>query len=132
MPRSPPMRPTLRIMLVDDSESRSLELSLMLAKLGYDVMAEVFNPRELYGKVSELAPDVIIIDTDSPTRDRRAAPHGDGAQHHDRGSRQAPAGSLRSPGMNADLFGCRGSGLCTAIEQRRPDLLYSRRDKEPQ
>jgi response regulator NasT len=59
----------LRVMLVDDSESRSLELGLMLAKLGYDVVAEVFNARELYVKVRELAPDVIIIDTESPSRD---------------------------------------------------------------
>jgi response regulator NasT len=56
-------------MLVDDSESRSLELRLMLEKLGYDVVAEVCKPRELYATVSRLAPDVIIIDTDSPTRD---------------------------------------------------------------
>jgi len=60
---------SLRIMLVDESESRSLELSLMLAKLGYEVVAEVSNPRELYAKVRELAPDVIIIDTESPSRD---------------------------------------------------------------
>jgi response regulator NasT len=59
----------LRIMLVDDSESRSLELRLMLTKLGYDVVAEVFNARELYARVSECAPDVIVIDTESPSRD---------------------------------------------------------------
>ena len=63
------MSPALRVMLVDESESRSLELSLMLAKLGYEVVAEVSNPRELYAKVRELAPDVIIIDTESPSRD---------------------------------------------------------------
>jgi response regulator NasT len=63
------MQPPLRIMLVDDSESRSLELRLMLEKLGYEVVAEVFKPRDLYAAVSRLAPDVIIIDTDSPTRD---------------------------------------------------------------
>jgi len=61
--------PALRIMLVDESESRSLELRLMLGKLGYDVVAEVCNPRELYARVRELAPDVIIIDTESPSRD---------------------------------------------------------------
>jgi response regulator NasT len=56
-------------MLVDDSESRSLELRLMFEKLGHEVVAEVFKPRELYATVSRLAPDLIIIDTDSPTRD---------------------------------------------------------------
>lgn len=63
------MQPTLRIMLVDDSESRSRELRLLLGDLGHDVVAEVRNPRELYAKVKTMAPDVIIIDTDSPSRD---------------------------------------------------------------
>ncbi len=63
------MQPTLRIMLVDDSESRSRELRLMLSDLGHDVVAVVRNPRELYAKVKTMAPDVIIIDTDSPSRD---------------------------------------------------------------
>jgi response regulator NasT len=63
------MQPTLRIMLVDDSEPRSRELRQMLGDLGHDVVAEVRNPRELYAKVKTLAPDVIIIDTDSPSRD---------------------------------------------------------------
>lgn len=63
------MQPPLRIMLVDDSESRSLELRLMFEKLGHEVVAEVVNPRELYATVRRLAPDVIIIDTDSPTHD---------------------------------------------------------------
>ena len=63
------MQPTLRIMLVDDSESRSRELRRMLGDLGHDVVAEVHDPRELYAKVKTMAPDVIIIDTDSPSRD---------------------------------------------------------------
>jgi response regulator NasT len=63
------MQPTLRIMLVDDSEPRSRELRQMLGNLGHDVVAEVRNPRELYAKVKTLAPDVIIIDTESPSRD---------------------------------------------------------------
>lgn len=56
-------------MLVDDSEPRSRELRQMLGNLGHDVVAEVRNPRELYAKVKTLAPDVIIIDTESPSRD---------------------------------------------------------------
>ena len=50
-------------------EPRSLELRRMLVALGYDVVAEVRNAHELYAKVRTLAPDVIIIDTDSPSRD---------------------------------------------------------------
>lgn len=63
------MPSALRIMLVDDSEPRSRELRRLLGDLGHDVVAEVRNPRELYAKVKTMAPDVIIIDTDSPSRD---------------------------------------------------------------
>lgn len=56
-------------MVVDESESRSLELRLMFQSLGYDVVAEVANPVDIYGRVALLRPDVIVIDTDSPSRD---------------------------------------------------------------
>lgn len=58
-----------RIMVVDESESRSLELRLMFQSLGYDVVAEVTNPVDIYDRVALLRPDVIVIDTDSPSRD---------------------------------------------------------------
>lgn len=63
------MAEKLRIMLVDDSESRSLVVRLMLEKLGYLVVAEVFEPQRLYDAVRRHQPDVIIIATESPTRD---------------------------------------------------------------
>lgn len=56
-------------MLVEDSESRSLVVRLMLENLGYLVVAEVFEPRLLYDAVRRHLPDVIIIDTASPSRD---------------------------------------------------------------
>ena len=59
----------LRIMLVDESVERSLGLRLMLERLGYEVVAEVSNPRKLYDAVSQHAPDTIIVDTESPSRD---------------------------------------------------------------
>ena len=63
------MQEKLRVMLVDDSESRSLVVRLMLENLGYLVVAEVFEPRVLYEAVRRHQPDVIIIDTESPSRD---------------------------------------------------------------
>lgn len=62
-----PVPPALRVMLVHESKTRSPELRLMLGKLGYEV--EVSSPRDVYARVRELAPDVIIIDTESPSRD---------------------------------------------------------------
>ncbi len=59
----------LRVMIVDDSEERSLYLRLMLEQVGYTVVAEVFEPRMIYEAVKTHAPDVIIIDTESPSRD---------------------------------------------------------------
>lgn len=59
----------LRIMLVDDTPDRSLYLRLVLERLGYEVVAEIAEPRKLYDAVTRFAPDAIIIDTDSPSRD---------------------------------------------------------------
>lgn len=59
----------LRVMIVDDSEERSLYLRLMLEQVGYLVVAEVFEPRRIYDAVTDRKPDVIIIDTESPSRD---------------------------------------------------------------
>jgi response regulator NasT len=59
----------LRIMLVDESPDRSLYLRLTLERLGYVVVAEIAEPRRLYEAVARLAPDAIIVDTDSPSRD---------------------------------------------------------------
>ncbi len=56
-------------MLVDESAERSLGLRLMLERLGYEVVAEVSNPRKLYDAVNQHAPDTIIVDTASPSRD---------------------------------------------------------------
>ena len=59
----------LRVMIVDDSEERSLYLRLMLEQVGYQVVAEVFEPSRIYEAVKTRSPDVIIIDTESPSRD---------------------------------------------------------------
>ena len=59
----------LRVMIVDDSEERSLYLRLMLEQVGYTVVAEVFEPRKIYDAVRTRTPDVIIVDTESPSRD---------------------------------------------------------------
>lgn len=62
----------LRVMIVDDgadSQRRSLLLRLMLEKVGYLVVAEVFEPRRIYEAVKTREPDIIIVDTESPSRD---------------------------------------------------------------
>jgi two-component system, response regulator / RNA-binding antiterminator len=59
----------LRVMLVDDTPERSFYLRLTLERLGYEVLAEISNPRLLHDEVLRLSPDVVIVDTDSPSRD---------------------------------------------------------------
>ena len=43
----------LRVMLVEDSEERSLFLRLMLEEAGCQVVAEVFEPSRIYAAVKE-------------------------------------------------------------------------------
>jgi len=59
----------LRIMLVDETAARSFYLRLVLEEIGYRVVAEVSAARELHDAVLRLSPDVIIVDTESPSRD---------------------------------------------------------------
>src|SRR5262245_30775975 len=59
----------LRIMLVDDTPGRAFYLRLVLERLGYAVVAEISDPRQLHDEALRLSPDVIIVDTDSPSRD---------------------------------------------------------------
>jgi response regulator NasT len=59
----------LRIMLVDDTPERAFYLSLVLERLGYDVVAEISDPRLLHDEALRLSPDAIIVDTNSPSRD---------------------------------------------------------------
>src|SRR5262245_54427711 len=61
--------PMLRIMLVDDTSEPSFYLRVVLERLGYEVVAEVGNPRALRDDVLRFSPDAIIVDTDSPSRD---------------------------------------------------------------
>ena len=59
----------LKVLIVDDSQERSEILRDGLEQAGYAVVASIGPPLELLRAVDELAPDVIIIDTESPSRD---------------------------------------------------------------
>ena len=56
-------------MLVDESTERSLFMRLTLERLGHDIVAEIADSGRLYEAVRSHAPDAIIIDTESPSRD---------------------------------------------------------------
>ena len=62
-------RRMLRVMLVDDSHEEVSPLKEGLVCAGYDVVVVSAHGLALAERVTEFAPDVIIIDTESPSRD---------------------------------------------------------------
>src|SRR5512147_213258 len=61
--------PALRVLLVDETFERAALLKHALQEAGYRIAAHVSSSADLPGLVSELKPDVIILDTESPDRD---------------------------------------------------------------
>jgi len=59
----------LRVMLVDDSPGDASPLRDNLLQSGYDVVEVTSSADVLLDRVAAMQPDVIIIDSDSPTRD---------------------------------------------------------------
>lgn len=59
----------LRILLVDEDSERAVILAEALAEQGYELVA-LLSPRDLsVARVQEIAPDVVIVDMGSPSRD---------------------------------------------------------------
>jgi len=56
-------------MLVDDDFLRTAPLKQSLTDAGYEVIAHLSSTANLDDAVRELKPDIVIIDTDSPSRD---------------------------------------------------------------
>ena len=59
----------MRVLLFDESPERIAVLREGLERAGYEVAAAVASPLELLRAVDAVKPDVIIIDTESPSRD---------------------------------------------------------------
>jgi response regulator NasT len=60
---------TMRVLVVDESPERIAVLRQGLESAGYEVVAALAAPIELLRAVEQAQPDVIIIDTESPSRD---------------------------------------------------------------
>jgi response regulator NasT len=58
-----------RIVLVDEKAERSGDLERALAAEGYPVVARLSSRDDLRARIAELAPDVVIVDMQSPDRD---------------------------------------------------------------
>ncbi|MFZ5540834.1 MAG: ANTAR domain-containing response regulator [Pseudomonadota bacterium] len=61
--------PRLRVLLVDDGAGRANALRDALARLDCDVVGVLDSPLLIHDCVQRLRPDVVIVDSDSPSRD---------------------------------------------------------------
>jgi len=59
----------VRVLVVDESPERAELLREALLRAGCEVSASLSSPLALLKTIEELRPDVIVIDTDSPSRD---------------------------------------------------------------
>ena len=59
----------LRILIIDESRARAAELCSALALAGHQVAAVLPSALDLTAQIEEVRPDVILIETDSPSRD---------------------------------------------------------------
>ena len=67
---------SLRVLVVDGDAERAAGVVYALTTAGYLVASVVDTGTDLYAKVKELQPDVIIIDMESPDRDILEHLHG--------------------------------------------------------
>ena len=64
------IRPSpLKVMLVDEDPDRAADVRAALVASGCEVISLLASPLEIYDAVKTTSPDVIIIDTESPSRD---------------------------------------------------------------
>jgi two-component system, response regulator / RNA-binding antiterminator len=59
----------MRVLVVDESAERAEVLRAALLLAGYEVTASLTSPLTLLKTIERLEPEVIVIDTDSPSRD---------------------------------------------------------------
>ena len=59
----------LRILVIDEDPARADALLRALADSGYDTVGVIDPKEDLVARVRDLAPDLIIVDMESPSRD---------------------------------------------------------------
>ncbi|HJV27031.1 MAG TPA: ANTAR domain-containing protein [Aromatoleum sp.] len=59
----------LRVLVIDESRSRAAEICAGLALAGHQVAAVLASSADLTAQIEAIRPDVILIETDSPSRD---------------------------------------------------------------
>ena len=59
----------MRVLVVDESAERAEMLRAAMKLAGYEVTASLSSPLALLATIEKVQPDVIVIDTESPSRD---------------------------------------------------------------
>ena len=59
----------MRVLVVDDSAPRAELLRAALREAGYELTAPLGSPLALLKAIEDVEPDVVVIDTESPSRD---------------------------------------------------------------
>lgn len=65
----PPATDSLRVLLVDDGAHRVRHIAEALIQQGHTVVGVLAEATRIHDAVQDLAPDVVIVDAESPTRD---------------------------------------------------------------
>lgn len=65
----PPATHGLRVLLIDDGAHRVESMRNELVRLGFEVVGIVDSPVLIHDFVARMRPDVVIVDSESPTRD---------------------------------------------------------------
>lgn len=63
------MSKALSVLLIDDNPARAEIVEAGLRAAGYRLLARLGGTQDLPARVRELAPDVVVVSTDSPSRD---------------------------------------------------------------
>ncbi len=58
-----------RILVIDESQHRAVEICTGLIQAGHQVAAVLPSAFELIDRIGEIKPDIILIETESPSRD---------------------------------------------------------------
>jgi response regulator NasT len=58
-----------RILVIDESQQRAVDICTGLIKAGHQVAAVLPSALELIERIDEIKPDIILIETESPSRD---------------------------------------------------------------
>ena len=58
-----------RILVIDESQHRAVEICTGLIQAGHQVAAVLPSALELIERIEEIKPDIILIETESPSRD---------------------------------------------------------------